>query len=338
MIAPDGNWHWRSACGEGVSRFDLQFRKVALERRSLLGIPYIKWVEVGMPSIPLAILDCVFYLYANKQDAEAGVRSGGVGFFVGVKSTTNPNAMHIYAISNWHLAVRDGFSVVRLNTQDGRTDVIELDASDWHFIKKGGDAAIAGFQINFEHHKVNYIGLGRYQGGDGSEVTQEEDANGFIGTGDDVFMVGRFIDHDGGQHNQPAVRFGNISIRPSQIEMPNSNKSVGYYCLDMHSRTGFSGSPVFAYRTAGSDLAEAFTNSLALRSTVLRFIGIHCGQFDEEMQLTVGANKGLVTGRSGMTIALPAWHICELLNIPLLLENRLKVDARWSTGGKPCPE
>jgi hypothetical protein len=68
----------------------------------------------------------------------------------------------------------------------------------------------------------------------------------------------------------------------------------------MHSRTGFSGSPVFAYRTLGSDL----NNPLAglkfeathpdrglpevgrLRAeTVLHFLGIHWGQFPEAWEL-----------------------------------------------------
>jgi hypothetical protein len=74
-----------------------------------------------------------------------------------------------------------------------------------------------------------------------------------IGPGDDVFMVGRFIDHDGGNKNRPALRFGNISIDPTPI-MQDNGVRVPAYCVDLHSRTGFSGSPVFVYRTPGPDL------------------------------------------------------------------------------------
>ena len=61
-------------------------------------------------------------------------------------------------------------------------------------------------------------------------------------------MVGRFVDHDGGPTNLPAARFGNISIGPSKIRS-ELGKYVDTICLDTNSRTGFSGSPVYVYRT-----------------------------------------------------------------------------------------
>src|SRR5271170_5484166 len=75
-----------------------------------------------------------------------------------------------------------------------------------------------------------------------------------IGPGEDVFMVGRFIDHDGKDANIPSVRFGNISTLPQPIEQPSGSTNNKSFILDLHSRTGYSGSPVFVYRTPGSDL------------------------------------------------------------------------------------
>ena len=57
----------------------------------------------------------------------------------------------------------------------------------------------------------------------------------------------------GVETNNPAMRFGNISLNPTPIEQPNQSIKDSY-CLDMNSRTGFSGSPVFMYRTPGSDV------------------------------------------------------------------------------------
>src|ERR1700693_3020590 len=73
---------------------------------------------------------------------------------------------------------------------------------------------------------------------------------GALGVGSDTFMVGRFIDHDGGETNRPAARFGHISVLPAPIIQPN-DVTADSFCIDMHSRPGYSGSPVFVYRTPG---------------------------------------------------------------------------------------
>jgi hypothetical protein len=148
-------------------------------------------------------------------------------------------------------------------------------------------------------------------------------------------MLGRFIDHDGGQRNQPAARFGNVSIRPTRIEWANSGPDVKYYCLDMHSRTGFSGSPVLAYRTPGADLTLSGPTLIA--PTVVRLLGIHCGQFPEEMEMEIAGQKGVITGLSGMTIALPAWALVDLLYTPHFRQMRERDDAQWK-GRVPCAE
>ena len=77
-----------------------------------------------------------------------------------------------------------------------------------------------------------------------------------IGVGEDVFMIGLFVDHNGISKNVPSARFGNISLLPN--EMAKIPQETGYngvsYIIDMHSRSGFSGSPVYVYRTFGNDL------------------------------------------------------------------------------------
>src|ERR1700730_13024370 len=110
----------------------------------------------------------------------------------------------------------------------------------------------------------------------------------------------------------------------------------------MHSRNGFSGSPVFVYRTFGSDLSEPFGHAFddfrldfanprflpksgRLKArTHFNFLGIHWRQFPEEWELKKGRSKkearrkALITegeyvkGMSGMTCVIPAWQILEV--------------------------
>lgn len=99
-----------------------------------------------MPQIPQHYLDCSIYLYDSKESAERGENFGGSGCLVSVGSNPiyDPASFkggmytrvsvifppHIYAVTNKHV-VRMGFSVVRLNTVDGKTDVLELEPHDW---------------------------------------------------------------------------------------------------------------------------------------------------------------------------------------------------------------
>lgn len=71
-------------------------------------------------------------------------------------------------------------------------------------------------------------------------------------------------------------------------------------------------------------------------SPFVKLLGIHCGQFPEELKLADGA---IVTGHSGMTIALPSDNIHKLLNQARSFAERLAaVDAQWKGANFPCPE
>lgn len=323
------------AYGVGLWYRDLQFKRVPVQRATTSGVPYFSMVDVGMPTIPKAVLESVVYLYPDRASALAGKSFGGSGFIVGVRSATHPTASYLYVVSNYHVAIRDGCSVVRVNTRDGGVNAIDLDVSDWEYSPDGGDVAIAPLPVDLSIQALNFWDVSHF-------LRLGESDSGFIGPGDDVFMAGRFIDHDGGQTNAPAVRFGNVSVDPSHLPgTVNSNNGVRYYCLDMHSRTGFSGSPVFAFRTPGADLNNAFNHGLNLQPPVLKLLGIHCGQFQEDLQLKGDESSGpakVIRGFSGMTYALPAWHIRDLLNSPKLVEWRAAQDAQWKDVNFPCEE
>src|SRR5262245_66692278 len=108
-------------------------------------------------------------------------------------------------------------------------------------------------------------------------------------------MLGRFIDHDGGEQNAPAARFGNISLMPSPILQPTQSMSESY-CLDMHSRTGFSGSPASVFRTPGNNLATHA--AIDMRERFLYLLGIRWGQLPEPWELAVSPAESRATGNA----------------------------------------
>lgn len=307
---------------------DLEFDRVPVLCHSTRGTPYTRWASVGMPKIPSRMLDCAFYLYPSEEEARRGGKAGGTGFFVGIRSQVRSDCMYMYAVTNHHV-LTSGSSVIRLNTVDGGTDIFETDPSDWTFKPGGDDVAVLPFQLR-EGMKHSCIE-------DTLFATEEDVRELEIGPGDDVFMIGRFVDHDGGASNVPAVRFGNISVNPTVIHDSQGHKSLSYI-LDIHSRTGYSGSPVFFYRTHGADITSAVLGGVTmLMPAKARFLGIHYSQFPEEWEIRESAKraataqaapllldekKHVVVGMSGMTCAIPAWRVRELLDHPAIARPR----------------
>lgn len=327
---------------------DLQFKQIPITMHSSRGTKYTRWVDIGMPKISPELLDCVFYLYKTREDAEKGEGYGGTGFLVGIHSEQYPDQVYIYGVSNWHVVLSKGYSVIRLNTLDGATDIFEYDPIDWEFFPVNDDIAISPLlPINIKLHKTIFI--------ETSAFVNDDNINTFeIGVGDDVFMLGRFVDYDGGVTNLPSARFGNISIMPAPIKQP-TNYMGKSYCIDLHSRAGYSGSPVFVYRTPGCNLDETYRTGKLSSLYFLCLLGIHWGQFPEHWELisqdklNKSETSSLVTdgkyvkGLSGMTLVIPAQRILDLLNIPKYKEQRKKGDIQLTEdykkhGFPPEPE
>jgi len=204
-----------------------------------------------MPRWQNNLVDGVFYLYPSIETAKAGKNVGACGFLISVPwdhPEASPKHRHVYAVSNYHAAVIGGSSVIRLNTKDGLSGEIETDPSEW-FWRGGADLAI--YRINgFEHFSAGTIWQYAHVSFQEVNYTEEIQREFQLGPGDDVFSVGRFVDIHGLQQNTPLIRSGVISsngpvsIR-TDVGIPWEKETC--WIVEMRSRTGFSGSPVYAY-------------------------------------------------------------------------------------------
>lgn len=321
---------------QGIQYHDLKFKQVSITMRLSGETKYTRWVDYGMPKIPETLINCVFYIYKTIEDATNGSNYGGTGFLVSVPSDKYPDKIsYIYGVSNWHVVLNQGYSIIRFNKKDGKSDIFEFEPTEWEWEAGKDDIAVSPIiPINVNLHAIMTIHTKAFAT---KEIVGEKE----IGVGDDVFMVGRFIDHDGGPTNLPAVRFGNISVMPSVIRQPTGYRGNSY-CIDLHSRTGYSGSPVFVFRTPSTNLDAIFrTGKLQLHDTFLFLLGIHWGQFPELWEITCqgelpeSAKQGLITegnyikGMSGMTCVIPSYRIMDLLNSPNLKNKRTVSDVQW---------
>ncbi len=316
--------------------FGMEYARQQVLRHSSRGTPFFRGEPVGMPRIPDSITKTTFYLYPNRKAAEKGHGFGGTGCIIGIESEAQPTTYFLYAVTNWHVAVKGGNSVIRINTSDGKTDIFEHDPSDWQFIPGGPDICALPLHARHPFHDFRFILPDRF-------ATPELIKELSIDAGEDVLMVGRFVDHDGGEINMPALRFGNISVMPTKMRQP-----TGYvgdaYCIDLHSRSGYSGSPVFVYRTIGQDLTVSGIN--LNQPGFILCLGIHFGQFSEnwdiedscetEEEMASLAGKRIV-GASGMTTVIPIWEVMRLLNSGDLMINRKRSDAHLAASKPATP-
>lgn len=285
-----------------------------------------------MPRIEDRILDCVLYLYPTTQAARQGHAAGGTGFLVGVPSETKP-LMYTYAVTNSHV-IREGRSpIVRLNTQLGATEVIDSTPDDWVHHPHGDDlAATAIGPLVPERQRFTCVLTRDF-------ITEEIIARHEIGPGDEAFMVGRFVSHDGRQRNSPNVRFGNISMMHHEKVRHFRGTNQEAFLVEILSLRGYSGSPVFVHIPLGSTRPKdrQAGNIMLTGDKGPWLLGVGFGHlpiyepvFLKDRQTP--APDGLVAeANSGQMGVIPAWKVLELLNEPYFADPRAQQDRTKST-------
>jgi hypothetical protein len=338
---------------------------------SACGGACIRQVPIGMPKLGDAIAQCAFFLYEKdpnaSPDSQDFLGPVGSGIIIGIQEDVSHTASvsHFYAVTAAHVA-RTGGSIISVNTCDGKKRPIELDPCEWEANIPWEDIAIADITehlnlVQDTGDAISFVPIEAF-------LTEDIISAAEIGIGEEGFMLGLFGEHSGTASNLIAARFGNISLL-SDFDAPISRYDPGLkvtfkspcHVFDMHSRAGFSGSPVFVYRTVTNDFRDMVQRSvkqitklnksmsIAMRSTGLlnwnlgRFLlllGIHVGQFQDQIKISKEnseyaekksnqeINDGdIVRFPSSMTIVVPAWQILKLLETPTLKQKR---DARMA--------
>jgi len=280
-----------------------------------------------MPRIPPQLLDASFYLYRSKEEAKAGAQAGGTGVFVSMPVPNSPGSILIYAVSNKHVVNKLGCSVIRVNTLVGGTDVFEKDPAEWH-ASNTDDLAVCFVQMNPAVHKIKVVPIDLF-------VKKQDLRDDHIGVGDDIFMVGRFMNHDGHLTNIPSVRFGHLSMAPLPIRREDGYMQMSF-AVEMLSRPGYSGSPVYGFRVP----YDMMTGNISIGGRTVWLLGINWGFFTDSAEVN---EKTIATGivedeesqtvkyvpvNTGMNGVIPAWHLEKFLNSGPVKREREAILAR----------
>ena len=189
-----------------------------------------------MPWIDPHILDSVVYLYPSEAEADDGVHLGGSGFILGIFLNVGEYGVRCI-VTNRHV-IESGAMVVRINTVDGHRDIIPLDQARWFFHPEGDDLAVCPIKLG-PMHQPNFVRADAF-------INRQTIESLEIGPGDDVYIPGRFINHEGKQRNLPSVRFGNISQMPWEPIVVDGRPQESFL-IEARSISGYSGSPVFMH-------------------------------------------------------------------------------------------
>jgi hypothetical protein len=281
-----------------------------------------------MPWIEPKLLDCVVFLYPSEAAAEDGEKAGGSGFLVG-EHIPDTGGHLISVVTNKHVINR-GHAILRINTRGGGRDIIPLDQSRWYVHPNGDDIAVCPVTLD-QGHKFSVLTRAQF-------LTREAVEEFDIGPGDDVFVVGRFVNHEGKERNLPTARFGNIAQMPWE-PITIDGQPQESFLVEARSIAGYSGSPVFVHFTSQNipldpKLRESFDTgrlpipglspkrvrlAMPLPVRFVWLLGIdwcHLGREEKITNVHTGMDSAdwVVKNNTGMMGVVPAWKLLEILD------------------------
>lgn len=289
------------------------------------GTAYYLW-ESEMPRIDDNILDCAIYFYLSEEAARNGEKVGGSGFLIGVQSKVAEQRYCLYAVTNKHV-LEHGAYTIRLNTLQGAIEFANTEARHWYYHPEGDDIAVCPIGLNQEKYKFSFIPREKMS------ITKDIISKFRIGPGDEVFIVGRFVNHEGKQRNLPSVRFGNIAMMPWEPIQQEDGHLQESFLVEVRSIGGYSGSPAFVHILPFSKRPRQKGWSTQKGPWLLGVDWGHLALQREVLEKACGKWKPISQGWkveviSGMTGVVPAWRLNELLNIPELLNLRKAADEK----------
>ena len=275
-------------------------------RHTARGYPYIAW-EPSMPRIQDIYLDSVLYLYRSKHEAMEGINIGGSGFQLSFPCEQLPHpSAFLYAVTNRHV-VDSGCYCVRLNTADGAMDVVEMPPSAWLRSETDDLAVCLLSGLRSDVFKIRAL-PNRWL------ISEQQYCVHDVGVGDEIVLLGRFINREGIQRNSPTARFGFIAQNlgePVEYELSGKPHSQEAIIAEVKSIGGYSGSPVFLTGDPG------VRRPIQLPDDMTYILGVDCAHIQDWEHVYDENRRPLhhlqVRTNTGMMAIVPAWKLEALL-------------------------
>ena len=313
----------------------------SIEVRSSLGNVY-RFQVPRLPAIHRQLLASVVFLYPSEDAARAGCPGGGTGFLITVPDgevwdflkhgDTPPQDFpeseerHVYVATAAHV-IHQGATVVRIN-RGQQVEVLPLPVGSdgWCFPADGTDLAVA--RLGMATPEWQHMAVSHQMFICPIEVLSAGFLNpeGWIGSGDECFLVGRFLTHEGREQNRPSVRFGVMAMSYGEkIRDGSSGLEQESFLVEARSLSGYSGSPVYVYKAAVMGDDGEVRPYVSSRVRLLGVDWCHLSHFEPVLgadRKTPAEPKQWIRLNTGMAGVIPAWKLTELLNDPEVLDVR----------------
>jgi len=262
--------------------------------------------------IPSEVKSVVVFIYLEKAGK---LIPNGTGFFVGVKSPSEPTTFSVYLVTARHVLYKPDTTefldkvYVRINKKDSGSEVgmipIKAEGNDrtvFVHTDPSVDLAVIPFLPDQKRFDFKFLP-------DEIITTQAAYNDLKIREGSEIFFTGLFAHYLGSDRNYPVVRFGRVAlVTDEKIEW--NGKLMSLYLIEAGSYGGNSGAPVFFY--LGSDREPG---SLVVGPPVLKLAGVMQGTFLDAQEIKSIETKKTPISLSSMGIAavVPAYKLHELL-------------------------
>jgi hypothetical protein len=281
----------------------------------------------ALMNVPDDIRKCVVFL--GHQEGQSTV-FGATAFFVGISDPLDESRGHMYLVTALHnlekiesKGLYDAY--IRFNLLQGGCRSVRTEIAHWrtHPTDDTVDAAVLPFdsELPLDHLVFPLEGF----------LSHDEIAEGGVGPGNSVFVVGLFPQHKGAKRNIPIIRLGSIAAMPEEpiFNVEKRFRPMEGYLIETRSVGGLSGSPVFFRREASSLFGSGPVGSLYL----FGLIHGHWNWDYPKVGNLVVEEKYAEAFNMGISIVVPASKILEIINRPELVERRKKIEDKWADEG-----
>jgi hypothetical protein len=294
--------------------------------------------------IPDQIGKCVVFAYYRKAMADPPKPAGTV-FYVGVRDEHAVGVVYLvtarHVIEDCFRNSQDGKILLRVQRRGSGLDFWETTPEDWYYHPTDATVDVAVFPLKAREEDVHArdvllnLDFHPYDASVRTIATPKIIADEGIGQGDEVFIVGLFVNRPGKDDNIPISRIGNIAAMPKELVKTRwHDREIEAYLIEARSIGGLSGSPVFVHlgplrftkhpepgkmnvQYATHRSGPHFLLGLVHAHFNLDLLDIPPDSVEEDSPKTREINCGIA-------IVVPVEKIMEVLNHPDLVKERVE--------------
>ena len=272
------------------------------------------------------LLMCVTFLYAFRpEEPVEAATPRATAFYIGAPVGESTGSYYqAYVVTARHVvneARAAGLSLfVRMALPDGSTSDEPIPVDKWHLHPRS-DVAMAPIFLKSDR-AARCLRAGN--------LMRMESARAVgVGAGDELVAIGLYANRPGRERPLPIARFGHLSRMPDEpiplkVDSVTRSSPVDVYLADLASWGGQSGAPVFIH-VSTSRIPGQLIWTAATGVSLLGLLHGHEEVLAPVLEVRDGTRsrlEGEIALNAGISVVVPADHILDLLNDPVVVEER----------------